>query len=627
MNKILILSHAESDLSALILAHCKGACLARFEELQALDLAGFDALAVLGGNGEKPYAFSAFDRQRIDAFQTAGKPVFFEYVLSCGLGYSETGERMTHHRMVYREGAARIAGLTDGDVLDGHCNELLTYWNRGHGEQILLSYFPYVPAHDHIVMDDEAYAKGTRALFVEKNELVCAFRLCNFRRAMLAPRKSFEAVICYVVDFLAGEHVSLQFLPPVCEHLAQTRVKEPMDVSDAVQAGLAWFTRAGILLDEGRNGVLEGFSHHVDARNGARAIAPTIRTDCSGETGGAYLFDFLVTGNEESRRRFEALEDFCFDAMQVKEGRLAGMVRWSNVAWSVCYGDDVARAILPTLLCKKLAPEMDRHFADAVEALRFLVDTTGSNGLRVSRTDQVKLTEEKLRELRETESGLPTAHHNAFYHAALLLCAMNGGPKEYQTVAEKGLSAIMATYPGTLRETSETEELCRLVFPLAALYEATGKAEHREWLYRVVTDLARLQHASGGYREWDTGYTANCSRRENGECALLAENGDPVVDLLYSNNWLPLGFAYAYHVTGDRLFYTKWLEIAGFMLRAQIHSDEAQMDGAWARAFDLSRDEIHGVPHDVGWAPCCIESGWTVAEILMGLQLMTLIEK
>ena len=25
------------------------------------------------------------------------------------------------------------------------------------------------------------------------------------------------------------------------------------------------------------------------------------------------------------------------------------------------------------------------------------------------------------------------------------------------------------------------------------------------------------------------------------------------------------------------------------------------------------------MPHDVGWGPCCIESGWTVGEILMGL--------
>ena len=194
-------------------------------------------------------------------------------------------------------------------------------------------------------------------------------------------------------------------------------------------------------------------------------------------------------------------------------------------------------------------------------------------------------------------------------------------------MAERGLSAIMALYPDTVRETSETEELCRLVFPLAALYEATEKEEHKAWLYRVTNDLARMRHPAGGYVEWDTGYKAKCSRRENGECALLAQNGDPVADLLYSDNWLPLGFAYAYFATKDPLFYEKWKEIAAFLLSAQIGSDRAELDGAWARAFDMERREIYGVPHDVGWSPCCVESGWTVAEILIGLQFMQLIQK
>jgi hypothetical protein len=38
--------------------------------------------------------------------------------------------------------------------------------------------------------------------------------------------------------------------------------------------------------------------------------------------------------------------------------------------------------------------------------------------------------------------------------------------------------------------------------------------------------------------------------------------------------------------------------------------------------MDMNRMEPYGVPHDVGWAPCCVESGWTVGEILTGLQFM-----
>jgi len=185
----------------------------------------------------------------------------------------------------------------------------------------------------------------------------------------------------------------------------------------------------------------------------------------------------------------------------------------------------------------------------------------------------------------------------------------------------------MGIYPENEREHSETEELCRLVFPLAVLYETTHDPKHLEWLHRVTDDLEKYVHESGAYCEWDTGYKANRSRTKGDECSLLANNGDHVSDLLYSINWLPLGFAYAYHATGDRKFYDKWCGIAWFMASAQIRSESPLLNGSWARAFDLDRFEIYGVPHDTGWSPCCMESGWTSGEILIGLQLMKLIEK
>ena len=166
-----------------------------------------------------------------------------------------------------------------------------------------------------------------------------------------------------------------------------------------------------------------------------------------------------------------------------------------------------------------------------------------------------------------------------------------------------------------------------LIFPLAVLYGVTGRKEHYDWLCRVTEDLEKFKHASGGYAEWDTGYKAGCSRNHNGECALLADNGDPVADLLYSNNWLPLGFAYAYLVTGEEKFYRKWCDIASFMASAQMYSDILHLDGAWARALDMDTRENCGMPHDKGWGPQCIESGWIVGEILMGLELMHIAEK
>ena len=161
--------------------------------------------------------------------------------------------------------------------------------------------------------------------------------------------------------------------------------------------------------------------------------------------------------------------------------------------------------------------------------------------------------------------------------------------------------------------------MCFLMLPLAVLTEITG--EGKDWLYTVADRLEEHRHPSGGYCEYDTGYKAERSRTSGTESSLLADNGDPVADLLYTTNWLPLGFAYAWRATGDEVFHERWRRLADFLASAQIVSGDPATDGAWARGVDMGRMEIYGMPHDIGWGPASIESGWTVAEILMGLAL------
>jgi len=146
-------------------------------------------------------------------------------------------------------------------------------------------------------------------------------------------------------------------------------------------------------------------------------------------------------------------------------------------------------------------------------------------------------------------------------------------------------------------------------------------------LYRVTQDLQKHRHASGGYYEWDTGYTAVCSRESRGECSILTENGDPVADMLYSTNWLPIAFAYAYHVTNDPWFSDLWRDVTAFCIRSQIISEDTLTNGSWCRAFDMDLGEAYGCPHDAGWAAYASESGWTNAEILMGMMMPEIFQK
>ncbi len=621
MNKILILSHTKNDLVTTILSTCKDAYWSAPQEIQITEVVQYDALCLLAGDGDKPYILPAALREAVESMREAGKPVFCEFVASIGPVYSASPTPTSHHRMIYSDQYVPVKGLTKGDVLDGHGNEVIPYYFVPETALPILTYHDYICAHDHFDMEDDTFHRGKLALWkLDGNTLVSSVRLCNFNIARLAPRDFWEKVLTYILSFLAGEEVAPRFSKAVCSHGVET------DADNTVKRGLAWIKDSQILLDRGKNGVLEGFSHLIMAKDGKQLVADTVRADCTGEVGGAFLLDYLCTGSKESLEIFKNTASFCFDQMQVKSGLHKGMLRWTEMAWQVCYQDDVARAILPTILYENFG-EGGEYFENAVEALEYLVKTTGTDGLRPFRTDCPQLTEEGMEALRTGKDGIPCAHYNAWYHAALLLAARAGAPAHFAEVAEKGLSSIMALYPETQRETSETEELCRLVFPLAALYEYTRKEEHYRWLLQVVSDLEKVQHPSGGYAEWDTGYKATCARNHTGECALLANNGDPVADLLYSNNWLPLGFAYAYLATGEDIFRRKWQEICTFLSRCQIHSDDPKLDGGWTRAMDMNRLEAYGVPHDVGWAPCCIESGWTVGEILMGIQFMKVAEK
>ena len=625
MKRILLISSPDNDLARLMLRTVENTILVSPEAV-VLPEGEFDALCILGGDRDRPLILNAPLRLGVEAFVMAGKPVLAEFVASIRQCYAGDPIEMTHHRMVYDGSALAVKELCGGDVLDGHFNHCISYHFMPCGVVPLLSYHDYICAHDHVDLTDEQKAAGRPALwFLNENTLVCGFRLCNFRRARLAPTARWEKLISALLSFLCGEEVAPAFEAPVCTYW-QGRVTTPSDTDEAVARGLAWFSRSGQLRSEGRMGVYEGFSHLVRAQDGVQLRASSVRTDCSGEVAGAFLMDYMVRGSTGSYEMFCRMDDFCFDYMQVKEGAHRGMLRWTETAFEVCYQDDVARAMLPTLLLANFGGEAPRFF-EACEALDYMLDTTDEDGLRAFRTDICQLSEEERARLRRSGAGIPSAHYNAYYHAALLLAYRAGGDGRYLEVAQKGLASLMARYPDTHRETSETEECCRLIFPLAVLYEITKEPLHLEWLCRVTTDLERLRHASGGYAEWDTGYRAACSRNHTGECALLANNGDAVCDLLYSNNWLPLGFAYAYLATGDKHFYELWCGIASFLISCQIHSEDKNLDGAWTRAFDMERWESYGVPHDVGWAPCCIETGWTMGEILMGLQFMQVAQR
>nr|WP_027092942.1 hypothetical protein [Cohnella thermotolerans] len=599
-----------------------------------------DAYAILGGTEPYPLLLPPPVRTFIEREIAAGKRVFAEFAGSIGNVYFEAPSSTRYVRLaVASEGW--LDGEPRGGLIDDQCGERL----RPHAftcskKAPLLSYVN-VQAHDRTPPNEEWNAEAAdreRALWFEQNDclLVCAFRLAMFSRARHAPHDRVRKLVRYILGWLYGQEIP-DFEFPRHYRLAAAiappsggqRLSGPEPAAGEIRTGaeraLGWAERAGILQNEGKDGALEGLGTEIDY-SGRQRVSRIRRADCIGELALAYWLHSRVSGDSRSDRISGRLAGYVLDHFVCREpGPLFGMMRWTDEAWGVCYQDDAARALLPHLF-RCLYEGTTERLKECEDVLLFLIRTTGTDGTRPSRTDNHLLTEEALERLRTTPGNLPSAHYNAYYYAALSVAYRLTGREQFRETAIKGLSSIMAVYPATRREQSQTQELCRLILPLSWLYAVTGSEEHREWLYRVAGDLQAFAHDSGAYVEWDEGYLAAMRHRAGeGESSLLARNGDPVADLLYSNNWLPLAWIQAYFVTGDRWFRQKWLETVRFFLGAQIVSPDSQIDGAWARALDVERMEVFGSPADSGWGPWAIESGWTVAEIAAGM-LMGLLE-
>lgn len=624
--RIAVITAVESDFLSLLESSGVEVTRVHPSDVANTDLDQFHSIAVLGGGEDsRPLLLAPRDRIALEKQIAKGKKVFAEYIASIGHVYFEPEVNTRYDRLAYVSSGNAISGLEPGTLIDDQCGlRLPPHSIAVTGKEPILQYIK-MHAHDRIKLEkvDTTNINNWALWFEEPNNLlVCSFRFSCFRQARFAPWTDIKKLTAFILHWLLDEHLSLDHLEASYKTggmVKSTPLKEQIERSAFM--ALDWFEDAGILLEDGKQGALEGLGTEIYP-DGSQRVSRILRADCIGETALPYFLDYLLRGKERSLQISEHLSDFVFDNYMCRdEGDFYGMFRWTNEAWGVCYADDVARAILPQLL-KCLYLGNDHRLDDCVSALRFLVNTTGTDGTRISRTDKINLTQEKLRELKETPGKFPSAHYNAYYYATLLLTYKLTGIEQFKQTAIQGLTTIMSVYPETTREQSETQEYCRLILPLSWLYWVTNEQKHKEWLYQVTDDLAKFKHVSGGYLEWDSGYTASM-RNEigEGESSLIAKNGDPVVDLLYSNNWLPIGFIQAYWITGDDKFKQLWNEIAGFMVNTQIHSENKDIHGAWARAYDVERGEVFGSPADLGWGPWSIESGWTVAEISSGLYM------
>lgn len=619
-----IITKNESDILDLIQKNGIKLSIMKPEDITKERLDRCYSIAILAGTEKEPLLFKPQERVALEEQLKKGKKIFSEFCLSIGYVYTQEPSSTRFDRLCFCHDSVSVDGIAYGDILDDQNNTRVKPWDITCSRKRPLLQYVRANVHSHTEVTGRMLEKvDERAIWFDEpdNLLVCALRMSNFIKARFSPAKKWRSLVKYILEWLCDEKINAECVDSAYSlHAYDDQKCFEEQIRESVNLGMGWFEGANLLVDDGKGGIKEGLATEIYP-DGSQRMLTGLRHDCMGEVSFAYFLDHMRNKTRRSLEVSNNLSVIYFNFMQIKEdGPFKGMMRWTNQGWGVCYQDDAARALIPELL--KCLYSGEKLYLDAcVEALNFLAGTTGIDGTRVFRTDIKDLDEAMLKKLASEPGNFPSAHYNAYYLAALLLAYKLTGTQVFRKMGIKGLETIMAAYPDTIREHSETQELCRLILPLAYLYWITKEDKHKAWLYKVTWDLQRFKHASGGYLEWDTGYKSTRFGKNDEECSLLTQNGDTVVDLLYSLNWLPSAFIQAYMITGDAYFYDLWQNISKFMISIQIRSSNKEINGGWARAMDVDMMEVFALPNDLGWGPWAMESGWTVGEIVSGLQL------
>jgi len=297
-----------------------------------------------------------------------------------------------------------------------------------------------------------------------------------------------------------------------------------------------------------------------------------------------------------------------------------GLINWSERN-PVFYGDDNARVILPTLAAGRLLDDA-RWDEYVLRCLLANLRTTGRLGFRRNRINMKDFPAGadgwRFFQSEETISCAP--HYQAYLWACYLWAYALTGYAGFLEGTANAIRMTMEACPHGWRWTNGlTQEMARMLLPLAYLVRIEDTAEHRGWLERVAADLLAHMEPSGAICEklgaLENGkYPPPCSNEAYGtaEASLIQEDGDPACDLLYTANYAFLGLHETAGATGDPRLKEAEDRLVEFLCRIQVRSEQQPyLDGAWMRSFDYELWEYWGSSADLGWGAWSVESGWT----------------
>ncbi len=447
--------------------------------------------------------------------------------------------------------------------------------------------------------------------------LVATSKLSQFRRGRYAPKASWEALWERLLRWLTGDReIPATWKPTVAVAFGKDE-RLPDDVERGTfRRSIEWFYRHALFgLDKDR-GVIEGYQSGIDYE-GDQLPRPHLRMDCLAEAAMVFALDWKMTGNPRSKNVARSLLDYTWSFQYTNPNSPAyGLVDWGK-GLGVFYGDDNARVILPTLAAIQILDD-DRWDEAVLRCVLANFRTTGTLGFRQDRIDLPDLNRNGWLYYYNNDIVSYTPHYQAFLWACFIWSYSLARHDDLLKKAENAVRMTMNVYPDWKWSNGLSQEMARIILPLAFLVRAKERTEYREWLERIMNDLLDQQQRCGAIAERvgdpKRGHYPPPSSNESygtTEAPVIQENGDPASDLLYTQNFAFLGLHEAAAAANHVRFRDAEDKLADFLCRTQLRSERhPYLNGCWMRSFDYERWEYWGSSSDLGWGAWCVESGW-----------------
>jgi len=496
--------------------------------------------------------------------------------------------------------------------------------------------------------------------FADKNRMVATTRLSQFKQGRFGPVDSWKTAWQGILRWLTRDNkLSLTIIDadPIPTMNDNACVDDDARLN-AIRRGAEWLSNANLFIHpswemteigkyqpkngdpnlffgpaitsdmlhgDGSRGVMEGHGSTILA-DGSQLYRYFIRADVQGETSMLLAAAAETTGDGSYTQKAERLLDYLFytsgfrgDTRNNPDSCSYGMIGWANTHPGTFFNDDNARCILGAIGASSMMNNQ-RWNRFIVENVLANLRTASRQGYLGAAIEQRDLERNGTKYYSDRDFVHLHPHFESWMWACYLWLYDKTGYQPLLDKAREGIRVMMEGYPDNwLTQNGMQQQRARMILPLAWLVRIEDTPLHRKWLDDMVSALLDNQVACGAIRdeigssEQDKNkllVTSNDAYGKN-EAPLIAVNGDPVADMLYTCNFSFFSLNEAAHATGNPRYHEAVKNLADFLVRIQVSSQaHHDIDGGWFRAFDYDRWDYWASNADNGWGAWCTLTGW-----------------